>query len=102
MVKFGKVTALTVEVSNADDSARVYGISAKAKIVEGKVESVQNGRVQLLSDGQEKANFSMYNENNTSYNLHNVGADERASVLDAVTEFVDAVLAADTSIFDND
>ena len=99
MVKFGKVTALTVEVTNADDAAREYGISAKAKIADGKVESIQNGRVQLLSDGQEKANFSMYSENNTSYNLHNVGAEERPAVLDAVTKFVDDVLIADTSIF---
>ena len=89
MAKFEKLQRLNVEVSNADETARKYAITADAQVANGKVENLNNGQVK---EGETFiASFNRWSGNNMNVSFNNVADDKQCEVLNEINAFVASV-----------
>lgn len=100
MVKFEKVVAASVEVSNASEELRVYNIKATAVVSGGKVTQIKDGRVSVVEDKMERASFSATGESNVNINAYNTPLNEQMEVCAQVHQFIAKMLEKKNIGFD--
>lgn len=86
-----KTISEIAKYDNANDTERVYAISANTKVTDKKVNNFDNGEV--YKDSALSASFAKYGDN-LSINYHAVEtAEERIIILTAVEDFLTSVTA---------
>lgn len=89
MAKYEKLNRANVAVSNADDAARKYEITAEAQVANGVVENLNNG--QVLKGEQYVATFNRWSATNFNVTFNGLEQAEQCEVLAEINAFVEAV-----------
>ena len=89
MVQKVKVNSSNELYDNANDGSRVYTIQANVNIIEGKMDSTDNGVVYKQDDIV--ANFNSWGENRLNITYQGVNVTERNDVNIAVDVFINEV-----------
>ena len=76
---------MSVTVDNSTEEIKKYEISARVNINEGKVVSIDGGRV--IKEGIEVASFSKSGENSSSKRFYGVTAAEEIDILEEINNF---------------
>lgn len=84
-VEFVKLNSMSVTVDNSTEEIKKYEISARVNINEGKVDSIDGGRV--VKEGVEVASFSKYGENRSSKQFYGVTAEKETEILEEINNF---------------
>lgn len=90
-VKYESLERVTVKVSNTNDEARKYDISAEAAIVGSRVENISNGQVKR--DDQNVATFNRWSMNSINYSMNGLDKAERDEVQSKIDAFIESVEA---------
>lgn len=92
-VTFKNVNSASVVMDNSVDTARVYDIQSSVNVVGNKsVNGIDNGTV-ATKDGETKANFNRYGENNINIQFYTTTDSEMCSVAMAINTFINDVIA---------
>lgn len=89
MVQKVRVNSSNELYDNANDGSRVYAIQANVNIIEGKMDSTDNGIVYKQDDIV--ANFNSWGSNNLNITYQGVSVEERNEVNIAVDAFINEV-----------
>lgn len=89
--QFDSLIRANVKVSNANDTASAYVITAEAQVANGNVENFNNG--QVLKDETYVATFNRWSAQNLNVTFNNVEAEEQCAILAEINAFVDSVEA---------
>ena len=96
--QFDSLIRANVKVSNANDTASAYVITAEAQVVNSNVENFNNG--QVIKGEMYVATFNRWSAQNLNVTFNNVEAEEQCAILAEINAFVASVeeLAASQSI----
>lgn len=89
MVQKVRVNSSNELYNNANDDARVYNIQANVNVIEGKMDSTDNGIVYKQDDIV--ANFNSWGSNNLNITFQGVSVTERNEINIAVDAFINEV-----------
>lgn len=89
--QFESLIRANVKVSNANDTASAYTITAEVQVAEGNVENFNNG--QVLKGEMYVATFYRWSAQNLNVTFNNVEAEEQCAILAEVNTFVKSVEA---------
>lgn len=89
MVQKVRVNSSNELYDNANDGSRVYAIQANVNIIEGKMDSTDNGIVYKQDDIV--ANFNSWGSNNLNITFQGVSVSERNEINIAVDAFINEV-----------
>ena len=89
--KFDSLIRANVKVSNANDTASTYVITAEAQVAQGNVENFNNG--QVMKGETYVAAFNRWSAQNLNVTFNNVEAEEQCAILAEINAFVDSVEA---------
>ena len=88
-IKYVAVQSAVIKIDNSVDTERVYNISGNASInAEGNLISIDMGVVE--KDGTQGAGFNRWSDTNMGITYQNVEDAEKATILLAVTDFINA------------
>lgn len=87
--QFGSLIRANVKVSNANDTASAYTITAEAQVANGNVENFNNG--QVLKDETYVATFNRWSAQNLNVTFNDVEAEEQCAILAEINAFVESV-----------
>lgn len=87
--QFGSLIRANVKVSNSNDTASAYTITAEAQVANGNVENFNNG--QVLKDETYVATFNRWSAQNLNVTFNNVEAEEQCAILAEINAFVASV-----------
>ena len=89
--QFDSLIRANVKVSNANDTASAYTITAEAQVANGNVENFNNG--QVMKGETYVATFNRWSSQNLNVTFNNVEAEAQCEVLNAVNDFISSVEA---------
>lgn len=89
--QFDSLIRANVKVSNANDTASAYTITAEAQVAQGNVENFNNG--QVMQGETYVATFNRWSAQNLNVTFNNVEAEEQCAILAEINAFVDSVEA---------
>lgn len=89
--QYDSLIRANVKVSNDNDEARAYSISADVQVAKGMVENINNGVV--LKDDAQVATFNRWSASNMNVTFNNISNSEQCTVLGEINAFVDSVKA---------
>ena len=87
--RFDSLIRANVKVSNANDTASAYVITAEAQVAQGNVENFNNG--QVLKGEMYVATFNRWSAQNLNGTFNNVEGDEQCAILAEINAFVASV-----------
>ena len=87
--QFDSLIRANVKVSNANDTASAYTITAEAQVAQGNVENFNNG--QVLKGEMYVATFNRWSAQNLNVTFNNVEAEEQCAILAEINAFVASV-----------
>ena len=93
--QFDSLIRANVKVSNANDTASAYVITAEAQVAQGNVENFNNG--QVLKGEMCVATFNRWSAQNLNVTFNNVESEEQCAILAEINAFVDSVEALATT-----
>ena len=89
MVQQIRVNSSNENYNNLNDDSRVYDIEANANIINGEVDSIDNGLIRNSEDIV--ANFNAWGKNNINISYQGVTLEERNEINIAVDTFINEV-----------
>lgn len=89
--QFDSLIRANVKVSNANDTASAYVITAEAQVAQGNVENFNNG--QVMKGETYVATFNRWSAKSLNATFDNVEAEEQCAILAEINAFVDSVEA---------
>lgn len=89
--RFDSLIRANVKVSNSNDTASAYVITAEAQVAQGNVENFNNG--QVMKGEMYVATFNRWSAQNLNVTFNNVEAEEQCAILAEINAFVDSVEA---------
>jgi hypothetical protein len=84
--QFDSLIRANVKVSNANDTASAYTITAEAQVANGNVENFNNG--QVLKGEMYVATFNRWSAQNLNVTFNNVEAEEQCAILAEINAFI--------------
>lgn len=88
-IKYVAVQSAVIKIDNSVDTEGVYNISGNVSInADGKLTSIDMGVVER--DGTQVAGFNSWSDTNLGISYQNVEDEEKATILLAVTDFINA------------
>lgn len=87
--QFDSLIRANVKVSNANDTASAYTITAEAQVAQGNVENFNNG--QVLKGEVSVATFNRWSAQNLNVTFNKVEAEEQCAILAEINAFVESV-----------
>ena len=87
--QFDSLIRANVKVSNTNDTASAYVITAEAQVAQGNVENFNNG--QVMKGETYVATFNRWSAQNLNVTFNNVEAEEQCDVLNEINAFVASV-----------
>lgn len=87
--QFDSLIRANVKVSNANDTASAYTITAEAQVAQGNVENFNNG--QVMKGEMYVATFNRWSAQNLNVTFNNVEGDEQCAILAEINAFVASV-----------
>jgi hypothetical protein len=89
--QFDSLIRANVKVSNSNDTASAYVITAEAQVANGNVENFNNG--QVMKGEMYVATFNRWSAQNLNVTFNNVESEEQCAILAEINAFVDSVEA---------
>lgn len=89
--QFDSLIRANVKVSNANEIASPYVITAEAQVANGNVENFNNG--QVMKGETYVATFNRWSAQNLNVTFNNVKTEEQCAILAEINAFVDSVEA---------
>lgn len=89
--QFDSLIRANVKVSNANDTASAYVITAEAQVANGNVENFNNG--QVMKGETYVATFNRWSAQNLNVTFNNVEAEEQCAILAEINAFVASIEA---------
>lgn len=86
-----KKESMSVRLSNADDAARAYTVSAEVRIAEtGTVSEISDGEVREATDQTYKANFcaSAHSPLSVNFSEKSTNSTEMGVIFQSIQEFI--------------
>ena len=89
--QFDSLIRANVKVSNANDTASAYVITAEAQVANSNVENFNNG--QVMKGEMYVATFNRWSAQNLNVTFNNVEAEEQCAILAEINAFVTSIEA---------
>lgn len=87
--QYDSLERATVKVSNANDEARKYAITAEIQVNKGIADSFSNGKVMV--EGKYVATFDRLSKSKTNVSFNDLSGEEQCEVLAAINNFIKSV-----------